>query len=301
MSGELDLETVFDSIHPGEAEVLRGLPRHAKRLYSDRRLSSDRVFAGHHGGEMQSPLADAIRKLALPRLATALAIDRCHQSNRKSQITPGDVALLLVHVTAQDFHVAESQLAVLSMRGVSRTDMLLHLFMPVALQLHERWVSDEITFADVILGVGRMQRLLRSPLMPDAPLHQGSPGGAILIAALPGELHGFEACVFEDFFRLADWQAERQTPANDQDLIDRLRLRNVDMVALCVSRETSLGRVAMLVRRMRRESANPQLFIMVGGSALTGHAQTWKRIGADAAVPDGASAVVAANILLRSP
>jgi hypothetical protein len=88
--------------------------------------------------------------------------------------------------------------------------------MPVALQLQERWVSDEITFADVILGIGRMQRLLRSPLMPEAPLHQGPPGGSILIASLPGELHGFEACVFEDFFRSADWQAERQTPANDQ-------------------------------------------------------------------------------------
>jgi methanogenic corrinoid protein MtbC1 len=59
--------------------------------------------------------------------------------------------------------------------------------------------------------------------------------------------------------------------------------------------------VALLVRRMRRESANPQLFIVVGGSALTGDAPAWKRIGADAVALDGDSAVVAANSLLRSP
>jgi methanogenic corrinoid protein MtbC1 len=296
MSGELDLETVFDSIHPGEAEVLRGIPRHSKRLHSEHR-----AFADRNGCDMRSILADSIRKFALPRLAKAREIDRHHQSNSISLITPDDVAQLAGRVTAADFHIAESQLAVLAMRGVSRTDMLLHLFMPVALQLHERWVSDEITFADVILGVGRMQRLLRSPLMPEAPLHQGPPGGSILIAALPGELHGFEACVFEDFFRSADWQAERQTPANDQELIDRLKLRSVDVAALCVSSEIGLGRVALLVRRMRRESANPQLFIVVGGSALTGDAPAWKRIGADAIAMDGDSAVVAANSLLRSP
>jgi methanogenic corrinoid protein MtbC1 len=296
MSGELDLETFFDSIHPGEAEVLRGLPRHSKRLGSERG-----AWAERRGGAMHAILADTIRNLALPRLAMARAIEHHRQSSGGSAVSPADVALLSAQVTAADFHIAESQVALASMRGVSRADVLLHLFMPVALQLHERWVSDEITFADVILGVGRMQRLLRSPLMPEAPLHQGLPGGSILIAGLPGELHGFEACVFEDFFRYSGWQTERQTPATDQELIDRLKLRSVDMAALCVSSETSLGRVAMLVRRMRREAANPQLFILVGGSALTGDAAAWKRIWADAIAPDGASAVVAANVLLRSP
>ncbi|MCA3563450.1 MAG: hypothetical protein IOC90_06875 [Methylocystis sp.] len=301
MAGELDLETVFDSIHPGEAEVLRGLPRHSKRFYAAQNSDAGRGFAGRHGGDLHAMLTDAIRRLALPRLATARAIERCRQANRGSGIDPADVALLARHVTAPDFHIAESQAAVLAMRGVARTDLLLHLFMPAALLLHERWVSDEITFADVILGVGRMERLLRSPLLPEAPLHQGPPGGSVLVAALPGELHGFEACVFEDFFRAADWQAERRTPATDQELLGRLKRHAVDVAVVCVSAAINLGRVAMLVRRLRRESANPQLFVVVGGSALTGDGAAWKRIGADAVAPDGASAVVAANTLLRSP
>jgi MerR family transcriptional regulator, light-induced transcriptional regulator len=289
MSGDPDLETVFDSIHPGEAEVSQGLPRHSKRSLKFR--SDER---------MHSVLSDAVCKLALPRLLAARLADRDDASRLTSAVTDEDRQRFIALVCAPDHHLPESLLSVMALRGVTRDDILLQLFTPVARQLHDLWIRDEVTFADVTLAIGRLQRLLRSPALPDAPLHFGERGGSILIAPPPGDPHAFGSAIFEDFFRNAEWSTERLVPATEEELINRTRLKSYDVLAISVSRECSLEKLTLLIRRVRRESANARLLVMVGGQPLKDEPEMWKRIGADGTAPDAAAAVKVANKLLRS-
>jgi MerR family transcriptional regulator, light-induced transcriptional regulator len=289
MSGDPDLETVFDSIHPGEPGVAATLPRYSKRLHDLARPGPSRDL-----------LSDAIRTLALPRLLAAHAAESLPRFRPDSRITEADVGNLLAQISAPDFHVAEAAIMVLAQRGASREDILLNLFTPVARQLHECWVRDDLTFADITLAIGRLQRLLRSAAMPQPPLHYGRPGGSILIAPPPGDMHAFGTAVLEDFFRNAQWRTERLIPATADELVEHVRTKPFDIIALSVNQDCHVGQMALLLRRLRRESANPRILAMVGGQPLQEDADAWKRIGADATAPDAAAAIAVANKLLRT-
>jgi MerR family transcriptional regulator, light-induced transcriptional regulator len=289
MSGFSDHETIFDSILPGTAEVAPRLPRHFNRL--------DQRELGIRSRDM---LENAIRRVALPRLLAARAASCPDKHAIQSEINGCDVEQLLSHVTSSDHHVAEAAIMVLALRGVSRRDILLHLFTPVAQRLHQAWLNDDVTFADVTLAVSRMQRLLGSSAMPQAPVCAASISGKILIAQLPGDNHSLGPAIFEDFFRSALWETARLAPLSDPELVDHVRRESFDVLALSVSRNCSLSSLALLIRRVRRESTNPRLVVMVGGQPLADNPGIWKRTGADATAPDAASAVIIANTLLQS-
>jgi MerR family transcriptional regulator, light-induced transcriptional regulator len=289
MSGDPDLETVFDSIHPGEAEVSQGLPRHSKRSLKFR--SDDRIH---------SVLSEAVRRMALPRLLAARLAERDEGQRIEPSVTDDDRERFLAVLATPDHHLTESFISVLGLRGVTREDILLQLFTPVARDLHQLWMRDEVTFADVTLAIGRLQRLLRSPALPDAPLHFGGRGGSILIAPPPGDPHAFGSAVFEDFFRNAEWATERLIPATQDELINRVSGKGYDVLAISIAQQCSVETLSLLIRRIRRESANTQLLVIVGGQPLRDEPEMWRRIGADGTAPDAAAAVRVANKLLRA-
>jgi MerR family transcriptional regulator, light-induced transcriptional regulator len=289
MSGYPDSETVFDSIHPGVAEVPERLPRHLKRL--------DRSGSNLNN---RSLLEDAIRRVALPRLLAARASQNAISQTAPSGINSRDVEQLLSHVTTSDHHIAEAAIMVLALRGISRADMLLHLFTPVAVRLHEEWLKDAVTFADVTLAVSRLRRLLGSSAMPQPPVCAASLSGRILISQLPGDSHGLGPAIVEDFFRNALWDTATLAPASEADLVDRVRREAFDVLALSVSQGSNLSSLALLIRQLRRESANSHLAIIVGGQPLAANPGIWTRTGADATAPDAACAVLVANTLLQT-
>ncbi len=299
MSGYPDPETAFDQIHPGEAEVSPALPRHFKRL----NLVPANLVPGElerAGITSRNLLEDAIRRVALPRLLAARAAHNADTSKAASRITQSDIDQLLRNVTAPDHHITEAGIMILALRGVSREDILLNLFTPVATRLHEEWLNDNATFADVTLGVSRLQRLLGSSAMPQAPLCAASISGNILIAQLPGDIHNLGPAIVEDFFRNALWDTARLAPRSDAEIVDRVRREPFDVLALSLSRNSDLSSIALLLRQIRRESANPRLVVMVDGQPLVSNPGIWTRTGADATAPDPAAAVVVANTMLQS-
>ncbi len=289
MSGYTDPETVFDSIHPGEAEVPQSLPRYSKHLNDPGSSKATR-----------SLLEDAIRRVALPRLLAARMAETRVANAALSSICEHDIRQMMAHVTSSDHHIAEASMMVLALRGVSREDILLNLFPPVAARLHEEWGKDSITFADVTLAISRLQRLIGSSAMPQPALHGVAQTGKILITQLPGDAHSLCAVILEDFFRSALWETARCAPKSETELAERIGRARYDVLAISISRNASLSSVALLVRRLRRESVNTRIAILVGGQPLLANPGTWKRTGADATAPDPACAVAVANTLLQT-
>jgi methanogenic corrinoid protein MtbC1 len=290
MSGERDTKHVVKA--PGPAEALPFGPTSSKGLVS---AFPDRDAAR----EIRGALSEAIRSIVLPRLIAARRANDVTLAMHGRAVTDQDVTALLSHVTTADHSLSEAMLQVLKLRGVSREDVLLELFQPVARRLGERWASDECSFADVTLAVGRLQRLIRSDSMPEARRSAGCSRGRILIASLPGEQHTFGAAVVDDFFRCSGWDTVIwQGP--DQAILEIVaKSAPFDVVGLSIAREDRLDSIKPLARTLRAACSRHLVGILVGGNALEGKA-TAEEFGVDAIVTDARSAVEAAEALIGS-
>jgi MerR family transcriptional regulator, light-induced transcriptional regulator len=86
------------------------------------------------------------------------------------------------------------------------SQLQLGLLAPTARRLNALWENDDVSFLDVTLATGNLQRMMRFvaiDLMPVA--HPRLRRKAILIAPAPGEGHGFGAAMAAEFFRRDGW------------------------------------------------------------------------------------------------
>jgi MerR family transcriptional regulator, light-induced transcriptional regulator len=289
MSGDRDTEHAHEP--PGAAE--------ASRLASIRSNRFD-AAASHPwpAGDMRDVLSDAIRSIVLPRLIAA------HSASGRplpggEGVTEQDIAGLLTHVTTADHSLAEAMLAVLRLRGVRREDILLDLFEPVARRLGEQWLSDQCSFADVTLGVGRLQRLIRSDSMPAPGPDAPGRAGRILIASLPGEQHTLGVAIIDDIFRSAGWDTVEWTGREAADLEVVAASAPFDIVGVSIGDPRALHRLKPLTGRLRKVASRNLFGILAGGSAFRGPADYPAAYGVDAIVRDARTAVAAARALLE--
>lgn len=290
MSGERETEQAFQ-IHPGEPEVLRALPG------STRRFASHRPFR-HHSAEMRDALSEAIRNIVLPRLVAARKAKDQNLAACGRMVTDEDVSGLLSHVATADHNLAESMLAALRLRGVSRQDVLLDLFQPAAQRLGDQWLDDQCTFADVTLGTGRLQRLMRSDAMPKMSHSPCQPGGRLLIATMPGDQHSFGASIVEDLFRQAGWDTLHWTGNDPVRLAALAASARYDVIALSVSEPHRLDGLKALAGKLRRASANRAAKVIAGGHAFASASAQASCYGVDAILTDARTAVDRVTALL---
>jgi MerR family transcriptional regulator, light-induced transcriptional regulator len=290
MSGERDTDRPFQ-MHPGDAEAPQTLPRHAKRL--DLAGQADCVSS-----DVRGALSLAIRNIVLPRLVAARNAHDMALATHGRSITEQDIAALLSHVTTADQHLCEAMLTVLRLRGVSRQDVLLDLFQPVAQRLGEQWLSDECSFADVTLGVSRLIRLLRSDLMPRAIPHMKPQGLRILIASMPGEQHTFGGAVADDLFRSAGWDT-MQWSGQDAAMLDAVVASSpFDIIGLSICNPALLLDLSGLAARLRRTCSGRATMLIAGGHAFGNIMAEPHAHGVDAIVLDVRQAVAKAHALL---
>jgi MerR family transcriptional regulator, light-induced transcriptional regulator len=279
-------------IFPGLDEVLPA------GLKSSHRFKS-RSFGRADSQDIRGALSEAIRSIVLPRLVAARRANDMALALDGSAVTERDVAALLSHVATADHNLAEAMLTVLALRGVSRADVLLELFQPVARRLGESWLDDDCTFADVTLGVGRLQRLMRSDAMPTPPRIAAAGGGRILVACLPGEQHTLGAAIVEDFFRSAGWDTVSWSGKDEATLEVVARAAPFDLIAISISDPHAVVDLAPIAGRLRRASSRSLAGILAGGRGVERGA-TAAELGVDAVVHDARAAVPAARSLLRT-
>jgi len=239
-------------------------------------------------------LVDAVQRHALPRL---LAARRGGQA--ASRVQPAEAAELARCASSSDFSIVEALAAALAERGASRDDMLLNWLIPAARGLSGMWRRDEATFCDVARGVERLRRLLRSPVLPQAPSFGGQPRGIALASALPGDLISIEPAVVADAFRAAGWEAESIDPRTQDALAAAVASRACDVLILSLGLNADRKAVAALIGRLRRSSANPAMAILVSRGMRGRGVDPQRRMGEDASVADARAALASANGLPR--
>ncbi len=184
--------------------------------------------------------------------------------------------------------------------GVPMEAVYVDLLVPAARRLGEYWEDDVISFADVTIGLGRMQQVVRmlkwGPSDAAGPDHSAP---SALFAPAACEQHTFGLFIIEESFRRAGWRTWIETSGLEDDTIDMVRHHWFDLIGLSASSDVREDQIRVTIAAVRKVSRNRGLFIMVGGRLFTERPELVAAVGADATAPNGREALLVADKAVR--
>lgn len=186
-------------------------------------------------------------------------------------------------------------------RGVSIESIFLDLFAPAARRLGQLWEVDAIDFPTVTIGVGRLQRLLRtwSPAF-GAAVAAPAAGRRILLLQHPVEQHSFGLSMVAEFFRRDGWDVQGGVGGAVPDVAHLVRTEWFDALGFSIGSETRLDWLRDRIAAARATSLNPAMVVLVGGPVFALHPERAGSVGADGMGRDGAAAPRLAENLLAT-
>ncbi len=241
--------------------------------------------------------AEIIPRLVLARRAVPLsqiAVDADLRAPARDEIA--EFARLVI---AEDVSAALAYVVSLRGRGVALESVFLELLSPAARTLGDMWSEDQCDFADVTVGLWRLQQIVRelSPAFR-SDTDYGGQGRRVLLVPAPGEQHTFGVFMVAEFFRRAGWEVSAVPLASQSDLLSLVRNEWFAVVGLSVSCGVRLEGLAAAIHAIRRASRNGSIGVMVGGNAFVERPELVALVGADATAVDGRQATLQAEGLL---
>jgi MerR family transcriptional regulator, light-induced transcriptional regulator len=265
-----------------------------------------------HGrpGQLLAGLLDTVETEIVPRLVLA------HRSTTGPNEVPAgvsaEVPLIVEPVRQSDdvleladllvndrFRIASSFVEGVWTRGVPLEQLYLDLLAPTARHLGDLWTDDVLHFADVTVGLCRLQQVLHD--FSPAFLNEASTrddGRRALLMSVPGGQHTFGISMVAEFFRRARWDVTTGSPVCREELIRIVRSQWFAVVGLSVSCEVQLDALVATIRLIRRASRNQAVGILVGGPIFVDRPEMVALVGADATAADGLQAPIQAENLL---
>jgi methanogenic corrinoid protein MtbC1 len=185
-------------------------------------------------------------------------------------------------------------------QGMSVESVFIDLLAPTARHLGELWESDATDFANVTLGVGRLQLIMRQ--LGEAFFEQGSPshgGESALLTTIPGEQHSFGLSMVAEFFRRAGWNLCTGPFSSHQELTSLVHNHWFDVVGFSVSSDRRLEELKQDIHDIRRDSRNKNVGIMLGGPMMACNPGLVTSMGADMMSIDATIAPQQARALIE--
>ncbi|MES2715669.1 MAG: cobalamin B12-binding domain-containing protein [Pseudomonadota bacterium] len=248
--------------------------------------------------ERLSRLVDTIERDIIPRLVRAHA-PAAGEGEGVNLATRAEVVAFTQHVMARDDAGIQQQLAALRNRGVSVESLYVHLLAPAARHLGELWEDDRCHFADVTVGMGRLQQIMRSLSTAFGTEIDPPVGGrrALLMPA-PGEQHTFGLSMVAEFFARAGWEVVGVMDPQVAGFEERVKEEWFDLVGISAGSTTRLDSMLACIAKVRRLSHNRAVAVMVGGPLFALHPELVEQLGADGVATDGQHAPALAERLL---
>lgn len=218
-------------------------------------------------------------------------------------IARGDVDSFTALVLRDDVEACFEFVGALRERGVALELVYLELVTPTARRLGRMWEDDECDFAQVTLGLWRLQNLVYelSPQLPAAWHDRPMPPRRALLAAAPGSQHTLGLLLVSEFFRRAGWDVWSDPCATGDDLVAQVRGEWFDVIGLSVAVDVHVETLGSVIVGLRRASRNPAVAVMVGGPIVaSGRQQVVAEIGADFTATDARQAVERADAFVAT-
>lgn len=190
-------------------------------------------------------------------------------------------ALELAQLCQQgDYDSAARQIAGLRAGGVSLEAVFLQLIQPAAQYLGQAWLEDRLSFTDVTIGVGHLQRLLGAALddfiaegnrrkLAPATEEAGVDTGAsrsVFFCTPKNTHHRLGIQMVRAFFARAGWRT-RLVHDDEASLVRQIVTMQPALIGLSLSTDADVRVAAALIIRVRNATRHFKPAIMVGGPA----------------------------------
>jgi len=194
-----------------------------------------------------------------------------------------------------DRRSVEALLAQQLQRGQSLEFLLLGLIQPVARRLGQAWSDDELSFADVTVGVGLLQslmnRIVGAASTAAAQTQPQEDRPRALFATLPGCQHRLGVQMLSALFGLTGWRSAVSDDLSEEALLSSLREQQPVLFGLSLGSDFELDRGRAFILRVRHVIDPHHTAIMIGGPAIIHYPDRARELGADLVCGDADDAL----------
>ena len=180
-------------------------------------------------------------------------------------------------------------------QGFGMFDIYLSILVPTQIDLGQAWHDGKVNVAEEHLAtqitLDQMDRL-RSQIFPRSKL-----GFRVAVTTVEGDSHFIGARMVADFFLADGWDVDflgESTPG--PDLVELVRRRSVDLVAISITNSDNLPRLEWTVGSLATLANPPK--ILLGGAVLGDTPDLAIKMGADAVAQNLTDAVLEARRLI---
>ena len=180
-------------------------------------------------------------------------------------------------------------------QGFGMFDIYLSILVPTQIDLGQAWHDGKVNVAQEHLAtqitLDQMDRL-RSQIFPRSKL-----GFRVAVTTVEGDSHFIGARMVADFFLADGWDVDflgASTPG--PDLVELVRRRSIDLVAISTTNADSLPRLEWTVGSLATLANPPK--ILLGGAVLGDTPDLAIKMGADAVAQNLTDAVLEARRLI---
>ena len=246
--------------------------------------------------------AEILPRLALARSRTPDATPANSAAAAKPDIvtTDDDTAHIVRLLMGQEDTGALLYVEKLELRGATPASLYLGLITQAARKLGELWEEDRCDFAQVTIGLGRLQQIVRalSPSFQTASVARSAHADTVLLLPAPGEQHTIGLVILAEFFQREGWQIAGGPVSTGYDAAGIVRGAWVDVAGFSIGSLKHVDGLTACINAVRKASRNRYVGIMVGGPLFLRRPDLVTRVGADTTAPDAPSAIRQARGLL---
>ena len=160
--------------------------------------------------------------------------------------------------------------------------IILDLIPEIARKLGKHWEEDNVSFADVSIGVNKLERVIyKLDYLFQANQLERQQNKSIFISGCPGSQHSLGTLIFANFLTYSGWQVYRPNKVNIDALIDGVASKTHEALAISVSTNEQLEQLPKLIDLLRQKSKNPKIIVLIGGPLYNKAPNAFDHISAD--------------------
>ena len=176
----------------------------------------------------------------------------------------------------------ELAITVLKTHGASINYIVLDLIPSIARRLGKQWEDDTLSFAEVSIGVNRLERVIHKLdyLFQVTQLEKRG-NQSILITVFPESQHSLGTLILSNYFIHSGWRVYRPENTSLKSISQEIESHSHDAIAISVSCDEQLELLPNTISALREKSRNPNIKVLIGGPLYNKAPEKFAHIEAD--------------------
>ena len=176
----------------------------------------------------------------------------------------------------------EFAITVLKAHGMPIDYIVLELIPVIARKLGKEWEDDTLSFADVSIGVSRLERVIHKlDYLFQANQLERQQNKSIFISGCPGSQHSLGTLIFSNFLTFSGWKVHRPKQADIEAITYGIMSKEHEAIAISVSTHEQLEQLPKLINLLREKSKNSGIIVLIGGPLYNKAPDEFEHIQAD--------------------